>query len=194
MKFVRMNRRIEIILLLAILPAAVAPFVAFTGKYAPVDLVTGGPWDPVLILLAAPFFLGVLLVLWQLRLCFDRACAPWERRLIYALATTSALVSMFCFALLQWLWPLVGLLAFLIPAVCAALLWWLLRKASAAEIPSAALALAYLAHVALPVALFGTDKQRQIGWWLTLAAAIAVIAQLTLIVRHTRAARPAGAA
>ncbi len=186
-----MSRRTNLIFVFATLPAAVAPFVAFTGKYAPVDLITGGPWDPFLLLLAAPFFLGVPLVLWQLRLCLDRASAPWERRLVYALATTSALTSMFCFALLQWLWPLVGLLVFLFQTVCAALLRWLLRKAPAAEIPSAALALAYLAHVALPVALFGTDTQLQIGWWLTLVAALAVIAQLTLLVRRCRRGAPA---
>jgi hypothetical protein len=185
------TRRTERLVLLGMLPAAVAPFVAFTYTYVPLAVtLEDGPSG--FALLAAPFLLGVPLVVWQVRRCFARPSAPWERKIVHALATVSALTSLLFICQLAGDPTLHGrLVALPVPIACGALLWWLLRNASAEEIPTAALALAYLTQVALPLLVFSSEPA--VGWWLTLVAAIVVIAQLTLIVRHTRAARPATA-
>ena len=186
-----MTRRFDFVILLATLPAAVVPFVAFGGPYVPLEVL----WKNVLWekelglgLIAAPVFLGVMIVFWQLRRLVASRSSGWERWLAYALASLSTAASItivVSFIVDAHLRVPIGLAGLPAPIGCAMLFWWLMRKAPAEGLPFAALALAYLTHMALPLYVF---EGKGIGWWLTLIAAAGLMVQLADTVWRTRAA------
>jgi hypothetical protein len=190
-----MKRLTDLLLLLALLPAAVVPFVAFTEGLSPLKVTAENYRDCGL--LAAPFFLGVPLPLWHLRrVLVARPRAKWERWLAYVFSG-AAIASYLGFMAMLFsdLYHFMGivLMGLSVAAICFSLLRWLLKRAPAEEIPSATFAVAYLMVVALPLLVFGYSPRR-IGWWLTLLACAGLVVQLVIIARRAHVARQLAAA
>jgi hypothetical protein len=197
-------------LLLLLLPAAVAPFVPFVYTDSPLSVVQEvcrGVWaghasngDLHLLLIAAPFFLGLPIVLWQFRRLVGARVTRFGRISVFALAGGSAMLTLWISILLlvetvrrgsfRHDETLPGLLALAVLLIGVPLLWWLKRKAAAESLPPAALALAYLANAVLCLVAFSRDGT-EIGWKLTLAVSFVLAAQLAVFLHHAFAARRA---
>jgi hypothetical protein len=182
-----------------VLPAAVTPFVSFTYDVSPASVVwsfLGSVWQRqfdqnlgMLILIAAPFLLGVPTALRALRLLIAAPDTRGERIVALCLAVASALMTVSFFAWgiynnppTSWL-DRETLIAAIGPAIIfsGGLLIIALARfqpKSHAIVPTA-LHVAYLANAWICLIEFSND--RQIGGWLALISAIAMSLHLGLV-------------
>lgn len=161
-----MPRGLRIIFLLLASPLAVAPFVSFTSGVSPLYAVQytverlaerQAASELILVLMALPFFVGLPVILWQIRLLFGRSTTGAERLAAWILAGLSAAISLAFFAYYAYSrlrdlggWDWHDLAVSIVPAVLLAgwvLLWVICkRRAPAQVITTIALYTAYLAN------------------------------------------------
>src|SRR2546423_1240076 len=91
-------RTLRALLLLLLIPAGVAPFVSFINGYSPIFVLRENVYG--LRLLAAPFFLGLPIVLWHARRLVASPATRFERKLIYVLVATCVLVNLIFWSLI----------------------------------------------------------------------------------------------
>jgi hypothetical protein len=198
------------VFLLVSLPLAVAPFVSFTWSISPIYAVQeafrmfrSGPSGDVIFLglLAAIFFLGIPIVLWQLRLLiWPRTTMP-ERVLAYALGALAGLMS--CVFVGRWLieairyWPSaydwLTVLSSPFVLIAGGVLLWFARRSHppASTMPTICLHAPYLANAVL--CLLGFWDRRDPGWWLTAFGSSGLLAELFFIfIRALQSSRAAG--
>src|SRR5262245_40025721 len=193
----RTPRWIHAVFLTLLLPAGIVPFVDFTHSVSPLAAVwevsrmlLQGLRDEILFgLLAAPFFAGIVILIWQLRSLISLPCTRPERIFAAWTAGVSILMTLsFCgYGLWQMFHqgfdregatfesiglgvPLLGL-AFL----------WLARRfgADGDELATIAMNTAYLANAIRGLVAF--EDSRDPGWHLTLWCSIVMTLQILAI-------------
>ncbi|HEY7090101.1 MAG TPA: hypothetical protein VH518_18535 [Tepidisphaeraceae bacterium] len=191
-------RWLGLVFLLGCSPLLVAPFVSFTWDTSPLaattEIISSSEVrvteEMFLGLLGVPFFLGIVIVLWQLRLIIRPRTAIAERVIAYTLAGITATIPLLFASFIVWqviaeddTWD-VRMLLLLIPPlllVAGAMLLWLVRRSKPARHVTSSICLdvAYLSNATFCVAIFASD--RDIGWWLTAIGSCGLIAELVYI-------------
>jgi hypothetical protein len=182
--------------LIGSLPLVVVPFVNFTWSVSPADVVRGVltsgasvDQDVLLGLLAAPFFLGIPIFLWQARLLVSPAAATsTEQRVARWLAATSGGMTLgfFAYGVFRMIRDgnpgpdfAITVPGPLVIAAGTALLWWVRRAGLPARLAvTTALHTAYLANAV--VCLVGFADDPRIGWWLTLVGTAVLTSELAV--------------
>jgi hypothetical protein len=184
------------VLVLAI-PALAAPFVDFIFSYSPSSVIIQyfrdwreigdygiGSW-PWLILVAAPFYLGIAFWVCRLRMLIRPDITLFERRLLWvlALASACATVGFIASAVAQGSYSPEMLLCLVPTSLLAAGALSLRRFSRSRGIDPGrraclAVASAYVGGVSLPLILLRDSTE--IGWKLTFAAAIVMMADFAL--------------
>src|SRR5438552_2560620 len=181
------SRWLRVVFLLAALPAAVTPFPSFTFNTSPADVAVefvqmivhrhnDSGWP--LILIAAPFFGGIVISVWQIRLLVRSPATKSERLILLSLAAVSALMTVMFFAIgtgemiregrapSSDFWATAAGPGVIIVALF--LLAWLRRRASGENLVSIALSAAWLANAA--ICLIAFMREYDPGGWVTLVA------------------------
>lgn len=197
------RRRLELVLFLpATIAGAVAPFLPFTWGAAPYDIVLAfgqwvnrpsSPFDAILYLFTLPFLLPILLLPYRVRVLLVGPASRVERGLAYCVAavfTVSVMTCLWLMARASTLWDEYAATGLGIALMCAGALLFLrvfLRGRGGDRAAIAALLVPYVANGAM--VLFGFSSDRQVGWYVTAAAAGAALAELIFLAsRKTRSA------
>ena len=196
----RRGRRLELAVFLpATLAGAVAPFLPFTWGVAPYDVVLASgelinqptsPSDAILYLFTLPFLLPILLLPYRLRVLFAGPASRVERGVAYvaaALFTVGVMTCLWLMARASTLWDEYAATGLGVATLCVGGLLFLrvaLRGRGGDRAAVAAMLVPYVANAA--VVLFGFSSDRQVGWYVTLAAAGAGLAELVLLAASSR--------
>ena len=196
----RRGRRLELAVFLpATLAGAVAPFLPFTWGVAPSDIVLASgelfnqptsPSDAILYLFTLPFLLPILLLPYRLRVLFAGPASRVERGVAYvaaALFTVGVMTCLWLMARASTLWDEYAATGLGVATLCVGGLLFLrvaLRARGGDRAAVAALLVPYVANGAM--VLFGFSSDRQVGWYVTLAAAGAGLAELVLLAASSR--------
>ena len=196
----RRVRRLELALFLpATLAGAVAPFLPFTWGVAPYELVLASgelidqppsPSDAILYLFTLPFLLPILLLPYRLRVLLVGPASRAERGVAYvaaALFTVGVMTCLWLMARASTLWDEYAATGLGVATLCVGGLLFLrvaLRGRGGDRAAMAALLVPYVANSAM--VLFGFSSDRQVGWYVTLAAAGAGLAELVLLAASSR--------
>ncbi len=179
--------------------AGATPWVAFAHGVSPWDVVWeflshgGSPGigmgDVVFLMIAAPFFVGVMIFIWKVGLGIWGRAHLWERVGAWVIGVASVGVTgyvVFCLILPDVLrsrkWQGEGqgycvMGSSGVMVMGGALTWWLLWRGRRAEM--VALAPLYTAYVANAVVCMVTFAEyRDVGWWLTGVACAGLMAEL----------------
>jgi hypothetical protein len=185
------------------LPALVAPFVPFTHDVSPVNVITVAPGEIraspdelmlwLLLLVAIPFFLPILAAPLRVRLLVWGACTHHERAAAYAVAALA--LAAFAVVITALCREPGTFDAAAVLAVCgavtpvvigaAAFVRVIRREDGADAAVRVALISPYAATAVLCLVVFYQDHGP--GWWLTLPAAAAAIAEMLFLARRPRA-------
>jgi hypothetical protein len=195
----RRRRIVSAALLGASLPAAASAIAPFTFNDSPWSVVdtllaqmTGQApswtYDWTLQCLAAPFFLGVMIFAWRLRLLIAPATTKAERVAAWILAGIAS-VSMLTLvgdALIQPPTRFIEWFAFLLsPTILIAgagtIAIIVRRRGSPHVAPMLAMMLVYSANAVIPLIAFADLHACQIGWYFTIAAVILHVLQMCLV-------------
>jgi hypothetical protein len=195
----RTPRWLHALLLILLLPAAVVPFIAFTYDISPLSALweigqmvqRGSDQNDLWLIafLAAPFFAGLMIVFWQLRLLIRQLCSRTGRTVAFSVAGVSALMTLlFCG---MGLWKMahegfdsesatfegIGFGVLLLGGGC----FWLARRfrASGDELAMISMHASYLANAIL--CLFAFKSSRPLGWWMTMWACAVMVGHTALI-------------
>lgn len=198
-------KAIAILAAILTLPALVVPFVPFVFGTSPLDTAiekvsSGSSWwaGRIFLLLGAPFFLGLPLVVTQIARLVSLSASRMWRIIGFALAAISAALSLTfvgtgAVEMLQhdgpfrWQERIVVLLAPAILVSGGAWLWRARHATGAMTQIFVALTTAYLANASL--CLFGFIDDGDLGWRLALVACAGIALDVTRIVvtTHRRA-------
>ena len=172
--------------------AGVTPWVGFAHEVSPWDVVWAmlrgenfmDLWG--FLMLAAPFFVGVVRVLWTLRLAIGGRARFGERAGAWVMGVGSLCMTgyMVIFLMLpdtssgDWqMWCAAASLGMMVSG--GALAWWLWWRGRAAEVVATVpLYTAYLANAVVCMVAF--VDQRSVGWWLTGVACGGLVAELVV--------------
>lgn len=181
------------LLLLGALPLVVVPFVSFCWEISPLFVVReffvrvlahNYSLDLILGLVAAPFFLGLVIPLWEFRRLMPLRVQYWEKAVIVMISGISALmtvgisVHMANDAVRHGI-SNDALLIFTGAAIlmvgCA--MHWRLRYTNHRDLsPTTFLLVSYLANAFMCLCIFRDPAS--IGWWLTLVGCVAPVGWL----------------
>ncbi|MGN6370822.1 MAG: hypothetical protein ACTHN5_21420 [Phycisphaerae bacterium] len=187
--------------------AAVTPWVPFAHRISPWDVVwafvtgaAGASGDAVpFLLIASPFFVGVVMGAWKVRLAIWRRCGGWERAgaWLTGMASMGATGFLLFFLLVpevvrggRWndsegYCSMVGLGLIFGGAVAAWWLWWKGRRREVVALVP--MYTAYLANGAVCMGAFWGAGE--LGWWLTGLVCGGLLAELAMYVAGVGAAR-----
>jgi hypothetical protein len=183
------------VFLLALLPAAVSPFVKFAFYTSPLDTlfeyfatVRRGDWDePNFFLLGAPFFTALPLWLWHARrfLWPAGSSVTVERVAAYTLAVLSLAVTTWVVVAVWWEGDTEGAVAYVAVAVmvsgmAACVRAWL-KAGDRCAAPMIALMTAYASNGLM--LLFAFSESDEVGYFLTIAAIVVMAVEAAWLLR-----------
>jgi len=179
-------RGVAILAALLSLPALVVPFVSFTWNTSPLDTIIAvfsGDEGWVFVLLGAPFFLGIPIVVAQITGVASFNITRAWRTVGFALAAFSTALSLTFDGMMalemfegggsgEFSGYLVLILVPVILAIGAIWLWRTRQTAGATTRMTVALAAVYLANASYCLITFSDD--RDLGWWLALVSSLGI--------------------
>jgi 4-amino-4-deoxy-L-arabinose transferase-like glycosyltransferase len=206
----RERRTSDVVFLLLMLPALVAPFVSFTYDVSPVEAASYLPEYPprilslegewTIVLLGYSFFIAFPILVWKMLRLFAPMARRWELRVAriasllgaapIVLVVTAMVIDRFGNTSLD-----VSVLAIPLAALAAGgvLVVWTQRCRDPSDAIKVMLVTPYLANAALCLYAFhesSSHETPQLGYWLTALAAAIFTIELAMMIPPPRADRP----